>query len=404
MNIGIVTNWSYSGATEVSITFGEVLGEKHNISYYARYEEYSTRANQNSFNVTEGKFSGLPFPKAIDKRDFKKWIVRNDIQIILFNEQIWLEPVIWARDLEILTVGYIDYYNEVSIPHFRVFDALISNTKRHSRAFSWHTNIWNLPWGMDLSKMIGAPKDFSNFVKTDFFHSAGSSPIRRGTDLLLETMSHLENETLTIHSSKPLRELLPSHSVIIDLLEKQKKLQLIEKVEPLPGYYRLGKVYVYPNRLDGIGLTVIEALASGLPVICPDEEPMTDFVSDKVGYLIPVIRRWARRDGYYWPLHEVSVENLKRTMQQSLEDTSDLERRSEFARSSVSENHNRLKNYSELPRLFQELQKFDLSDEVRLSILRSKENVGFYLSNRYIRILIQRVSTFRKRFLNFVEN
>ena len=63
-------------------------------------------------------------------------------------------------------------------------------------------------------------------------------------------------------------------------MEKQDLLKIYEKTLPAPGLYHLGDVYVYPSRLDGVGLTVGEALACGLPVITTENGPMDEFVED----------------------------------------------------------------------------------------------------------------------------
>jgi len=52
--------------------------------------------------------------------------------------------------------------------------------------------------------------------------------------------------------------------------------------------YYLGDVYVYPTTLDGLGLTVYEALASGLPVIATDVAPMNEIITEDNGKLVKV--------------------------------------------------------------------------------------------------------------------
>ncbi len=51
-------------------------------------------------------------------------------------------------------------------------------------------------------------------------------------------------------------------------------------------YYRLGHAFVVASRFETQGLTVIEALSSSLPVICPDDEAITSIVEDGVNGLI----------------------------------------------------------------------------------------------------------------------
>ena len=68
-------------------------------------------------------------------------------------------------------------------------------------------------------------------------------------------------------------------------------------------------MYVYPSRLDGIGLTIAEALSSGMPVIVPNEPPMNEYLC-KYSKAVNVQRRFARYDGYYWESNESSIKSI----------------------------------------------------------------------------------------------
>ena len=67
-----------------------------------------------------------------------------------------------------------------------------------------------------------------------------------------------------------------------------------------PGLYHLGDIYVYPSILDGLGLTVAEALSCGLPCIVPDNAPMNEFIQSGInGRIADVEYLYARSDGYF---------------------------------------------------------------------------------------------------------
>src|SRR5205814_4082861 len=56
----------------------------------------------------------------------------------------------------------------------------------------------------------------------------------------------------------------------------------------LPAYYALGNIYIHTGREESFGLSVIEALAMGLPVVSVAEGGPCDTVQDGVsGYLVP---------------------------------------------------------------------------------------------------------------------
>ena len=150
-----------------------------------------------------------------------------------------------------------------------------------------------------------------NEGKITFFHSAGMNPIRKGTDSVIRAFQRLNgNSKLIIHSQVNLKEWLPDLSNDITSLEQSGKLECIRKTITAPGLYHLGDVYVYPSKLDGIGLTIIEALACGLPVITSNYAPMNEFVNNESGKLIEISYLYARSDGYFWPQCKIDENSL----------------------------------------------------------------------------------------------
>src|SRR5690606_9428303 len=129
------------------------------------------------------------------------------------------------------------------------------------------------------------------------------NPKRKGTDLLLKSLDKLQrnNFKITVHTQVPITDFFPELEELINKYIKEDKLKIIEKTVSAPGLYHIGDVYIYPSRLDGIGLTVPEAISSGLCVIVPDCGPMNEFVTDEFGLKIKVDRFYSRSDGYYWP-------------------------------------------------------------------------------------------------------
>ena len=54
----------------------------------------------------------------------------------------------------------------------------------------------------------------------------------------------------------------------------------------LPALYRLADVFVFPSVQEGWGLVVLEAIASGLPVITSNQAPFTEFLSSQDAMLV----------------------------------------------------------------------------------------------------------------------
>jgi glycosyltransferase involved in cell wall biosynthesis len=54
----------------------------------------------------------------------------------------------------------------------------------------------------------------------------------------------------------------------------------------LPALYRIADAFVFPSVKEGWGLVVLEAIASGLPVITSNQTPLTEFLSDAQALLV----------------------------------------------------------------------------------------------------------------------
>lgn len=313
MKIGIVSEWFERGSSYVTLQYRGVLEKQgHEVFIYARSE--NTFLGENLWSgksVYVGKFRSMPFGKPIDKKDFIKWLAQNRIEAVIFNEQIWPLPVLWARKQNVLTIAYVDYYTKKSLNDFSVYDLLICNSKQHYEAFKWHPNAVYIPWGTDLEFFNQKPR---NSRTVTFFHSSGWSPYRKGTDLVIKAFCEMNSQAkLIIHTQRNLTDFLGENG--IDTLNpKFSDIEFIEGSFPPPGLYHLGDVYVYPSRLDGIGLTQAEALACGLPIIVPNVEPMRTFGNHGYSITCPVSKKWTREDDYYWPLSEIDFNSLCSSM------------------------------------------------------------------------------------------
>lgn len=371
MNIGIVTTWFERGAAYVSRLYRDTLKNSgHRVFIYARGGEKFAVGDPNwdSADVTWGKRSKYNVTHSIHKDDFINWIKNNKIELIIFNEQTWFKPVVWAHTLGIKTVAYIDYYTEKTIHLFSIYDALICNTKRHYDTFSWHRHCIYIPWGTNINIFKPQFSDNSRH-KIRFFHSCGMSPERKGTYDLINAFSKVTGDTsLIIHTQVSLTSklnALPNKNKLLqtisDLL-KARKLIIIEKTVTAPGLYYLGDVYVYPSHLDGIGLTQAEALACGLPIIVPDNPPMNEFIGKENGIAVPIDKLWSRSDGYYWPQCNVNLEKLTNAMQKYVDNYKN-----------ISYFKNSARNYAE-KYLDWEKNSRSLSDEITKITISSPPN------------------------------
>lgn len=316
MRIGIVTTWTERGGTYVSRQLIQALRGRHEVCIYARGTAYKTSLGDNEPEIYWGRIPAIPQTNtAIDLKDFEAWTERKALDIVLFNEQAWWMPAALCFEKGILTGTYVDYYTKETTALFDGYDFLICNTKRHLSVFNKHPQAYFIPWGTDTKLFKPAPSPEENRPLT-FFHSCGKSPFRKGTDLLLEAFSRLSSDAkLVIHAQKDILKEIPGSAEVLNKLLALGKVEIIERTVPAPGLYHLGDVYVYPSRLDGIGLTIAESLSCGLPVITPDNAPMNEFIKGRNGTLVPVASYSRRKDGYYWDMCQVDIDALTAAME-----------------------------------------------------------------------------------------
>lgn len=312
MRVGIVTEWFSRGAGYVSRQYRDVLqAQGWDVSIYSRGDMHIERdAEWRDTNVHIASPCRIGKPKAILASDYLAWLHRIQPEVVIFNEQHWLPPVLWTREAGVKTAAYVDFYTFRNLWSFEWYDALICNTKRHAGVFGWHLGSHYIPWGTDVSRYRPAVR---HERPVTFLHSAGWDPLRKGTEIVLRSWLALPLGTrLVLHSQVDIASLL-SRYPCADAVARGDLLVLSGTLPP-EELYPLGDIYVYPTHLEGIGLTVPEAIASGLPVIVPDDGPMSEFCLDGVSVRVPIARRYRRNDGYFWPCNDVDDSDLTEAM------------------------------------------------------------------------------------------
>ncbi len=356
MNIGIVTTWFERGAAYVSRAYYQALSKRHNVFIYARGEQYAQNDLQwDAPYVTWGRRLRLGIPSFIHWDDFRTWIRQNQLDLLIFNEQRSWDVILRSRGLGVLIGMYVDYYTQQTTRFFRLCDFLLCNTKRHFGVFKDHPQALYIPWGTNTAIFTGSCAPVSKEY-VSFFHSCGLSPWRKGTDLLVRAFQEINGPArLTIHAQAPLTD--PQTLAII---ENDPRITLRVETVGMPGLYNLGDVYVYPSRLEGIGLTIMEAMACGLPVITPDNAPMNEFVvHGQNGRLVPVERFQRRWDRYYWDECDCNVQALTEAMQYYIDHRAELPEAKSQARTFAAERLDWKANSAGLAGQLSELRRLD---------------------------------------------
>ncbi|MFV0362239.1 MAG: glycosyltransferase [Suipraeoptans sp.] len=306
-NIGLVSTWLHRGATYVTINYAKLFQPKMNVFVFGRGGEYFDETLiVDGVNVHKG--ARIDSKDGVNPKEIVKWISDNHIDVVIWNEQRDVTAICYAKKVvpSVMHGAYIDYYREDTVESFGVYDFLICNTKRHYSVFSWYPQCFYIPWGCDTSLYAPKKREYDG-NKIVFFHSMGMSN-RKGTNVLVKTF--IANNLGASGAKLVIHTQINIDSIIAKEEAEKYNIEIIEKTVAAPGLYHLGDVYVYPAKLDGLGLTLYEAISCGLPVIATDAEPMNEVINESNGRLVKVKKTYSRSDGYYWPLSEIDEESL----------------------------------------------------------------------------------------------
>lgn len=329
MNIGIVTTWFPAGGGYVSKAYREILSKKHNVLIYAR----GGKKMKGDSIWDDEKITWAPFHyNGIRTTHMIRWAKRNKIDVLFFNEQRFWKPVVAAKKAGICIGAYIDYYKQSTIEAFGIYDFLICNTQRHYSVFNWHKHCYYVPWGTDVDRFKPSVKESSR--KLTFLMNLGWEGLytydRKGLLLAIDAFNNVIGDCqLLIYSQVELTKCLLKWQG--NILSDNRIKFISGTYDPFP--YNEGDVYLYPSRLDGIGLSLPEALSCGLPAITTDCPPMNEFVKTRInGQLVNVEKYLGRYDGYYWAESLCKIDSLTQAMQSYVDDRNMVKNQKKVAR------------------------------------------------------------------------
>jgi glycosyltransferase involved in cell wall biosynthesis len=111
----------------------------------------------------------------------------------------------------------------------------------------------------------------------------GNTFLRKGTHYLIESLKYIDHPNI---------ELWIRGSVPIEYRKniKDKRVKIIDTIpfEQLQSLYMNADVYVQSSIDEGFGMTVLEALSYGLPIVYTDNVGAGDTLNSKVGIKVPI--------------------------------------------------------------------------------------------------------------------
>lgn len=175
----------------------------------------------------------------------------------------------------------------------------------------------NAEKGAALRRELGIPEEATVLL------SVGDLNKNKNHRAVLEALAGMENRNLhyVVCGRGPLKGELEAFAREKGLGDR---VRFMGYRNDIPAFYAMADVFVFPSFREGLSVSVMEAMASGLPVVCSRIRGNTDMVEDGVnGYLMEpgnpdsiagALRRL--EDGGKW--EEISRNNLEKAEEYSL--------------------------------------------------------------------------------------
>ena len=156
--------------------------------------------------------------------------------------------------------------------------------------------VRSVPFGVDCRALRRSTKDLRQELgispSTTVFAYVGGALPRKGLDILLKayTSAFDPNDDVLLLLNLSYQhggEALVSKAHTASRNDSSPRVKVMEGFrDNVADVYRAMDVLVHPARAEGLGLTPMEALASGKIVIVPDKGSTNDFVSSQYAYLL----------------------------------------------------------------------------------------------------------------------
>ena len=182
--------------------------------------------------------------------------------------------------------GYRRILNIIALKLFKIkFVAINHKNLMESRKFYNDDNIYLIENGVHLEKYLNKKTILEN-DKVKFIHVGRFNGVKNHSfliDVFNEINKEYKETSLHLLGDGPLRG---------DIEQKVKKLNLNDKivfhgnVSNVPELLNESDVFLFPSIYEGSPLSIIEALAAGLPIVASDRGGIPGLVENNVnGYL-----------------------------------------------------------------------------------------------------------------------
>ncbi|RME20717.1 MAG: glycosyltransferase family 1 protein, partial [Deltaproteobacteria bacterium] len=323
MDVGIVSIWHERGISFQALQLARTLDAEGFRTHILSRWESSRFSNAGAIHhprVTNGGDDPAP-------SDVLSWVRANDIRLVIFME---VHPRDWKRvehlkknGVRVACYENLDILRKEHLSDYGLIDWFLCHTFYSSEVFRKicpDSRILFVPWGIPsgVCRPSGRGGDTTDEVR--FLHVGGWGGInnRKNTDMVIRAFHEggSGNSRLLLYSQVPIEKYGRECEKIVS---SDKRIELYEgTVDDIFSAYGEADVLLWPSKREGLGLPVVEALASGVPVVISDGYMMKQWpVAGEHGVVCPATPRHGQM---YLPEMDVDFDALIRLIRSLSED------------------------------------------------------------------------------------
>jgi glycosyltransferase involved in cell wall biosynthesis len=192
--------------------------------------------------------------------------------------------VIWGQGSDVyFPARFTKFISKTVLHNSSTVIALNENMKREMNRICKKDDIIILPNGIELENFKDIyPREQQNIIKKTIIFVGGLKPIK-GIDYLIKAMKIITEKSpdtnLLIVGDGTERKKLET---LVRELNLQNSISFAGKVtnEQIPKYMAQADVFVLPSLSEGFGIVVVEAMASGLPIVTTNVRGLPELVKN----------------------------------------------------------------------------------------------------------------------------
>lgn len=175
-------------------------------------------------------------------------------------------------------IGRDDIWN-IAISAPQVYVALTEVEALWAKKWAWKTKVVKIPNGVDLNKFSSSGEKVNLDLPSPVVLSVGALEWYKHHERVIEAMKKVNKGSLLIIGKGSMKKKLIN--IGKKLIDEGRFKIISTSFEEIPKYYRSTNLFTLPSwDREAFGIVYLEAMASGLPVVAPDDLARKEIVED----------------------------------------------------------------------------------------------------------------------------